>query len=377
MDNENYDIILKIVLIGNSGVGKSNILSRLLENEFIENSNSTIGVDFCVKSLKVENKIVKTQIWDTAGLEQFRSLMESYYIKASGAFVVYDVTNKDSFDKIDEFIQNFMKRAIKNAHIIIIGNKCDLEDKRQITKEQGELKAKKYGADFMETSAFSGENIDKAFEKLIKEIYKKMYGKKQKEEVKVKVKEIKNEENKSEGESKSKENKKIKDELEHYKNEYDKLKKEYDKLKDDNEKLNNELIKAKKLISNIDNKSNENANLNEIINLKNIILQKDNEILNLKLKLQNIDNNNNKKSVNYDDILFVHFISSDQNINCGIKCLKTDTFAEVEEKLYQKYEEYRETNNNFIAKGRIILRFKKIFENNINDGDKIELLKLE
>ena len=374
MDNEKYNIIPKIVLIGNSRVGKSNIFSRLLKDEFIENSNSTIGVDFCVKSLKVENKIVKTQIWDTAGLEQFRSLMESYYIKASGAFVVYDVTNKDSFDKIDEWIQNFMKRAKKNAHIIIIGNKCDLEDKRQITKEQGELKAKKYGADFMETSAFSGENIDKAFEKLIKEIYKKMYGKKQKEEVK--VKEIKNEENKSEGESKSKENKKIKDELEHYKNEYDKLKKEYDKLKVDNEKLNNELIKAKKLISNIDNKSIENANLNEIINLKNIILQKDNEILNLKLKLQNIDNNNNK-SVNYNDILFVHFISSDQNINCGIKCLKTDTFAEVEEKLYQKYEEYRETNNNFIAKGRIILRFKKIFENNINDGDKIELLKLE
>ena len=374
MDNENYDIVLKIVLIGNSRVGKSNILSRLLKNEFIVNSNSTIGVDFYVKSLKVENKIVKTQIWDTAGVEKFRSVIENYYNKASGAFVVYDVTNKDSFDKIDEFIQNFMKRAIKDAHIIIIGNKCDLEDKRQITKEQGELKAKKYGADFMETSAFSGENIDKAFEKLIKEIYKKMYGKKEKEEIK--EKEIKNGENKSEGESKSKENKKIKDELEHYKNEYDKLKKEYDKLKDDNEKLNNELIKAKKLISNIDNKSNENANLNEIINLKNIILQKDNEILNLKLKLQNIDNNNNK-SVNYNDILFVHFISSDQNINCGIKCLKTDTFAEVEEKLYQKYEEYRETNNNFIAKGRIILRFKKIFENNINDGDKIELLKLE
>ena len=375
MDNEKYNIILKIVLIGNSGVGESNIFSRLLRDEFIENSNITIGVDFCVKSLKVENKIVKTQIIDTAGVEEFRSIIENYYNKASGAFVVYDITNKDSFDKIDEFIQNFMKRAIKNAHIIIIGNKCDLEDKRQITKEQGELKAKKYGADFMETSAFSGENIDKAFEKLIKEIYKKMYEKKEKEEVK--EKEIKNEENKSEGESKSKENKKIKDELEHYKNEYDKLKKEYDKLKDDNEKLNNELIKAKKLISNIDNKSNENANLNEIISLKNIIFQKDNEILNLKLKLQNIDNNNNKKSVNYDDILFVHFISSDQNINCGIKCLKTDTFAEVEEKLYQKYEEYRETNNNFIAKGRIILRFKKIFENNINDGDKIELLKLE
>ena len=373
MEFEKYDYLIKINIIGNSRVGKTSINTRLCQNYFDNDPLPTIAIEFTTKLLKVENHVFKTIIWDQTGNEKYLPTISHHYKNSSGVFVVYDITNKDSFDKIDEWIQNFMKSAFKDAHIIIIGNKCDLEDKRQITKEQGELKAKKYGADFMETSAFSGENIDKAFEKLIKEKYKKMYEKKEKEE----VKEIKNEENKSKEESKSKENKKIKDELEHYKNEYDKLKKEYDKLKDDNEKLNNELIKAKKLISNIDNKSNENANLNEIINLKNIILQKDNEILNLKLKLQNIDNNNNNKSVNYNDILFVHFISSDQNINCGIKCLKTDTFAEVEEKLYQKYEEYRETNNNFIAKGRIILRFKKIFENNINDGDKIELLKLE
>ncbi|MBR4589628.1 MAG: hypothetical protein IKO36_03100 [Bacteroidaceae bacterium] len=86
---------------------------------------------------------------------------------------------------------------------------------------------------------------------------------------------------------------------------------------------------------------------------------------------------NTKKSVDFDDILYVHFISIDQTINCGIKCLKTDTFAEVEEKLYQKYEKYRETNNNFITKGKVVLRFKKIFENNINDGDKVELINIQ
>ena len=99
---------------------------------------------------------------------------------------------------------------------------------------------------------------------------------------------------------------------------------------------------------------------------------KDDIINDLKNKLQNSDNN--KKMFNYDDILYVHFISQDKKINQPIKCLKTDTFAEVEEKLYQKYEEYRETNNNFITKGKIVLRFKKICENNIEDGDKIQLV---
>ena len=104
-------------------------------------------------------------------------------------------------------------------------------------------------------------------------------------------------------------------------------------------------------------------------------MNKDNEILDLKLQLQNIQDT--KKSVNYDDILFVHFISSEQKINCPIKCLRTETFAEVEEKLYKRYEEYRETNNNFLAKGNLVLRFKKICENNIKDGDKVQLMRIE
>ena len=134
--------------------------------------------------------------------------------------------------------------------------------------------------------------------------------------------------------------------------------------------LNNELAEAKKIISNFKNNNQQNNNINYLME---IIRNKDIEINNLQLQLQNNDNIN----VNYKDILYVHFISTDQNINCAIKCLKTDTFAAVEEKLYQKYEEYRETNNNFIAKGKVILRFKKICENHIEDGDKIQLLKVE
>ena len=138
-------------------------------------------------------------------------------------------------------------------------------------------------------------------------------------------------------------------------------------LKNENKKLNNELIKAQKIISNFKNNSQQNININ---NLNEIIRNKDIEINNLKLQLQNKNNN----FVNFNDIVNVHFISTDQKINYPINCLKTDTFASVEEKLYQKYEEYREKNNNFIAKGRLILRFKKICEKNIKNGDKIQLL---
>ena len=140
-------------------------------------------------------------------------------------------------------------------------------------------------------------------------------------------------------------------------------------LKNENEELNNNLVKANKTISYFKNNIQQNNN-NNISNLNEIIRNKDIEINNLKLQLQNKNNIN----VNFNDIIAVHFISTDQRINYPITCLKTDTFASVEEKLYQKYEEYREKNNNFIAKGRLILRFKKICENNIENGDKIQLL---
>ena len=156
------------------------------------------------------------------------------------------------------------------------------------------------------------------------------------------------------------ENKELKDEL-------NKCKKEIDELKNKINILNNELAEANKIISNFKSNNQQNININY---LNEIIRNKEIEINNLKLQLQNKNNN----FVNFNDIVNVHFISTDQRINYPINCLKTDTFAQVEEKLYQKYEEYRERNNNFIAKGRLILRFKKICENNIENGDKIQLL---
>ena len=175
------------------------------------------------------------------------------------------------------------------------------------------------------------------------------------------------------------ENQKLKEDLNTYKKENENLKTEINKLKDENDKLNKELIKAKKFVSNSNNNQNNNPENNNIINdLHEMIKIKDTIINDLKSQLRNTYGNNKvDKSVNYDDIIFVHFISMDQRINCPIKCLKTDTFAEVEEKLYQKYEEYRETNNNFLSKGKIVLRFKKIYENNIKDGDKIQLIALQ
>ena len=145
------------------------------------------------------------------------------------------------------------------------------------------------------------------------------------------------------------------------------MKNKINELSNEKIKLKNDLAKANKTISNFNTNNKEN---NNIINLKEIIKSKDLEINNLKLQMQN----KKKTPVNFEDIIAIQFISTDQRISYPIKCLKTETFAEVEEKLYQKYEEYRERNNNFIAKGRLILRFKKICENYIEDGDKIQLI---
>ena len=147
------------------------------------------------------------------------------------------------------------------------------------------------------------------------------------------------------------------------------------KEKDD---LNTELIKAYKLkiVPSFNNpQQNQKENNNIINNLNEMIKMKDKEIIELKSQLEK--SGNHKKSVNFDDIMVVNFISLDQKVNKGIKCLKTDTFAEVEEQLYKIYGEYRETNNNFIANGTLVLRFKKMCENNIKDNDIIQLIAVE
>ena len=175
MDDDNYEVMFKVVLVGDSSVGKTNIMSKYLKNEFHEDSKATVGVEFGSKQFTIEGHQIKAQIWDTAGQERYKAITSAYYKGAKGAFVVYDITRKQSFDSVDRWINDIKAAADKNLTIIIIGNKCDLEDQRQVNKEQGEEKAKSYEVAFMETSAFSGENLDKAFDKMINEVFKKCH----------------------------------------------------------------------------------------------------------------------------------------------------------------------------------------------------------
>ena len=173
MDDDNYEIMVKVVLVGDSGVGKTNIMSKYLKNQFREDSKATVGVEFGSKQFTVENHQIKAQIWDTAGQERYKAITSAYYKGAKGAFVVYDITRKNTFETVNKWVSDISAAADKKITLILIGNKNDLEDQRQVTKEMGEEKAKELGLAFMETSACSGENLDKAFQLMINEIYKK------------------------------------------------------------------------------------------------------------------------------------------------------------------------------------------------------------
>ena len=172
-DEENYDVLFKIVLIGDSFVGKTNIMSKYLMNEFHEDSKATVGVEFGAKKFDIEGKSVKAQIWDTAGQERYKSITTTYYKGAKGALIVYDITRKETFDSVDRWISEVLNSGDKNMTMLLIGNKCDLDNQRQVTKEQGEEKAKAFKVAFLETSASSGENLDVAFEMIMKEVYSK------------------------------------------------------------------------------------------------------------------------------------------------------------------------------------------------------------
>ena len=173
MDDDSYEIMVKVVLVGDSGVGKTNIMSKYLKNQFKEDSKATVGVEFGSKQFTVENHQIKAQIWDTAGQERYKAITSAYYKGAKGAFVVYDITRKNTFETVNKWVSDISAAADKKITLILIGNKNDLEDQRQVTKEMGEEKAKELGLAFMETSACSGENLDKAFQLMINEIYKK------------------------------------------------------------------------------------------------------------------------------------------------------------------------------------------------------------
>ena len=170
---EEYDFLFKLIIIGDSNVGKTNIMSQYIKKEFNINSKSTVGVEFGNKIIKLDNKTIKAQIWDTAGQERYKSITSAYYKGAKGAFIVYDITSKITFNSVDKWIQDLNLYGDKNIIILLIGNKSDLEDKREVKREDGEEKAKSFGLGFIETSACTGDNIDKAFEIMLKEVCNK------------------------------------------------------------------------------------------------------------------------------------------------------------------------------------------------------------
>ena len=181
-ENTNYELLYKIIIIGDAAVGKSNILTRFTRNEFSENTKSTVGVELGVKFIKVKGVNTKIQIWDTAGQERYRSITSSYYKGSHGCFIVYDITNETSFENVERWYEYVQREAGKNISIILVGNKCDLENERKISKVKGQEKAKNLKCAFFETSALSGVNISQIFEELTNNIYDSTGGNKNDEE---------------------------------------------------------------------------------------------------------------------------------------------------------------------------------------------------
>ncbi|XP_077996973.1 ras-related protein Rab-8A-like [Glandiceps talaboti] len=169
-----YDFLFKLLLIGDSGVGKTCVLFRFSEDAFNATFISTIGIDFKIRTIELDGKKIKLQIWDTAGQERFRTITTAYYRGAMGIMLVYDITNEKSFDNIKNWIRNIEEHAAADVEKMILGNKCDMEDRRQVSKERGEALAIEYGIKFMETSAKLSINVEEAFNTLARDIKAKM-----------------------------------------------------------------------------------------------------------------------------------------------------------------------------------------------------------
>ncbi|KAL4384398.1 hypothetical protein GQ457_15G016330 [Hibiscus cannabinus] len=172
--DEEYDYLFKVVLIGDSGVGKSNLLSRFTRNEFCLESKSTIGVEFATRTLQVEGRTVKAQIWDTAGQERYRAITSAYYRGALGALLVYDVSKPTTFENVSRWLKELRDHADSNIVIMMIGNKTDLKHLRAVATEDGQSYAEKEGLSFIETSALEATNVEKAFQTILSEIYRKI-----------------------------------------------------------------------------------------------------------------------------------------------------------------------------------------------------------
>lgn len=165
-----FDTTIKLLLIGDSGVGKSCLLLRFSDNSFTPSFITTIGIDFKIRTIELEGKRIKLQIWDTAGQERFRTITTAYYRGAMGILLLYDVTNAESYENIRNWMANIEENAAETVNKVLVGNKCDLTAKRKIDINQGQSLADEYGIPFFETSAKTNENVEEAFTRITRDI---------------------------------------------------------------------------------------------------------------------------------------------------------------------------------------------------------------
>lgn len=172
---DEYDYLFKLIIIGDSGIGKSCLLNRFADDTYTDAHISTIGVDFKIRTLEVDCKILKLQIWDTAGQERFRTITSSYYRGAHGIMLVFDITNPESFDNLNQWLKEVDNYAKEDARKILVGTKSDLADKRKVAYADAVEYAKLHGMDYVETSAKTALNVDLVFIDLagsLKQAYK-------------------------------------------------------------------------------------------------------------------------------------------------------------------------------------------------------------
>lgn len=169
--NSKYDFLIKLLLIGDSGVGKSCLLLRYTDNSFTSSFITTIGIDFKIKSIICGDSRVKLQLWDTAGQERFRTITAAYYRGAMGILLVYDISDENSFTNVRNWMRQIDQNASENINRILIGNKCDLDDSlRKVSTEKGQELAAEYGIKFFETSAKSNINVEECYMAIAKDI---------------------------------------------------------------------------------------------------------------------------------------------------------------------------------------------------------------
>ncbi|XP_059365162.1 ras-related protein Rab-25-like [Carassius carassius] len=172
-----YNFVFKVVLIGESGVGKSNLLSRFTKNEFNHDSRTTIGVEFSTRSIQVDSITIKAQIWDTAGLERYRAITSAYYRGAVGALLVYDITKHLTYENVERWLKELYDHADPHIVVMLVGNKSDLGNVRTVPTEEAKVFAESKGLLFMETSALESTNVESAFLEVLTEIHKKVASK--------------------------------------------------------------------------------------------------------------------------------------------------------------------------------------------------------